>query len=114
MIAPPKDASTTEVDELFERTILDLGIPPCPAILDRFTTEVRKDEPDYNKLASIIGSDVGLSAGLIKTANSAFFGLRQRVRSGGEALVMLGLKNSSRAIAGIILRKSFPNELLAK
>jgi HD-like signal output (HDOD) protein len=109
MIAPPKDASTTEVDELFERTILDLGIPPCPAILDRFTTEVRKDEPDYNKLASIIGSDVGLSAGLIKTANSAFFGLRQRVRSGGEALVMLGLKNSSRAIAGIILRKSFPN-----
>jgi HD-like signal output (HDOD) protein len=105
----PPDSRTTEVDDLFERTILDLGIPPCPAILDRFMTEIRKDEPDYNRLASIIGSDVGLSAGLVKTANSSYFGVRQRVRSGGEALVMLGLKTTSRAIAGIILRKSFPD-----
>lgn len=72
-------------------------------------TEVGKDEPDFNRLANIIGTDVSLSAGLIKTANSPFFGLCQRVRSGGEALMMLGLKASSRAIAGIILRKSFPN-----
>ena len=109
MIAPQQDSQPTEVDNLFERSILDLGIPPCPVILDRFMAEMRKDEPDYNRLASIIGTDVSLSAALIKTANSPFFGLRQRVRSGGEALAMLGLKSSSRAIAGIILRKSFPN-----
>ena len=104
-----QDSSSTEVDSLIERSILDLGIPPCPAILDRFMTEMNTREPDYNRLAAIIGADVGLSAGLIKTANSPFFGVRQHVRSGGEALVMLGLKASSRAIAGIILRKSFPH-----
>lgn len=109
MTAPQQDSQPTEVDNLFERSILDLGIPPCPVILDRFMAEMRKDEPDYNRLANIIGTDVSLSAALIKTANSPFFGLRQRVRSGGEALTMLGLKSSSRAIAGIILRKSFPN-----
>ena len=105
----PQESLTTEVDILFERYVRDLGIPPCPAILDRFMTEVGKDEPDYKRLASIIATDVSISASLIKTANSPFFGLRQRVRSANEALMVLGMKNSSRAIAGIILRKSFPN-----
>ncbi|ADL55632.1 HDOD domain-containing protein [Gallionella capsiferriformans] len=103
------DTSPSAVDNLIERSILDVGIPPCPLILDRFMNEARLEEPDFNRLASIIGSDVGLSAGLIKTANSPYFGLRQRVRSVNEALTILGLKPASRAVAGIILRKAFPN-----
>ena len=109
MNALPQDSHPSEVDNLVERSIIDLGIPPCPAILDRFMAEMGKDEPDYKRLVNIIVADVGISAGLIKTANSPYFGLRERVRSGGEALVMLGLKATSHAIAGIILRKSFPN-----
>jgi len=104
-----QDSTPTAVDNLFERSILDVGIPPCPIILDRFMAEMRKDDPDYPRLANIIGSDVGLSAGLIKTANSPFFGMRQRVRSVNEALMILGLNTASHAVAGIILRKSFPN-----
>ena len=99
----------TELDELFERSILELGIPACPAILNRFMIEIRKDEPDYVRLESIIESDVSLAGGLIKTANAPFFGLRKRARSVKEALIMLGLKTSSQAIAGIILHHSFPN-----
>lgn len=104
-----KDSAPTEVDSLFERSIVDIGIPPCPAILNRFMLEAAKDEPDYNRLASIIVTDVGLSAGLIKTANSPFFGMRQRIRSVNEALAILGLNVASRAVAGIILRNTFPN-----
>lgn len=103
--APPPSA----VDNLIERSILDIGIPPCPIILDRFMVELRQDEPDFTRLANIIGTDVGLSAGLIKTANSPFFGTRQRVRSVKEALAILGLKTTSRAVAGLILSKAFPN-----
>lgn len=99
------------LDSLFEQTVLDLGIPPCPAILTRFMDEAQKDEPDYQRLATIISADVSLSASLIKTANSPFFGVRQRVRSINEALMLLGLNIASRAVAGIILRKSFPAEL---
>ena len=103
------DSTPSEVDNLIERSILDVGIPPCPLILDRFITETRREDPDFKRLASIIGTDVGLSAGLIKTANSPFFGMRQRVRSVNEALTILGLKSASRAVAGIILREAFPN-----
>lgn len=97
------------VDNLFERAILNIDIPPCPAILQRFMDEANKEEPDYKRLANIISTDVSLSAGLIKTANSPFFGIRQRVRSANEALAILGLKISTQAVAGIILRNSFPN-----
>jgi len=99
----------TAVDNLIERSILDIGIPPCPIILERFMTEARQDEPDFKRLANVIGTDVGLSAGLIKTANSPYFGMRQRVRSVNEALVILGLKTASRAVAGLVLSKAFPN-----
>lgn len=103
-----KDPRPTEVDSLFERSVIDVGIPPCPVILERFMTEADKDEPDYHRLAGIIGTDVGLSAGLIKTANSPYFGMRQRVRSVNEALAVLGLNTASRAVAGIVLRNAFP------
>jgi HD-like signal output (HDOD) protein len=103
------DPLPSKVDNLLERSIHDLGIPPCPVVLDRFMAEARKDEPDYKRLAGIIGTDVSLSAGLIKTANAPFYGIRQRVRSVNEAITVLGLMPSSRAVAGIILRKSFPH-----
>ncbi len=104
-----RDSSPTEVDSLFERAIIDVGIPPCPIILNRFMDEAEKDEPDYHRLAAIISTDVGIAAGLIKTANSPYFGMRQRVRSVNEALAVLGLNTASRAVAGIVLRNAFPH-----
>lgn len=105
----PDSTSHQGIDTLLEQSLLDIGIPPCPAILDRITAEMRKDEPDYNRLASIIMADVGLSASLVKTANSPYFGVRRLVRSVNEALMILGLNISQRAIAGIILRQTFPD-----
>ncbi len=104
-----QDFRPTPVDNLFERSIIDIDIPPCPVILNRFMVEAEKNEPNYIHLTDIIEADVAISASLIKTANSPFFGMRQRVRSVREAHSMLGLKTSSRAVAGIILRNSFPN-----
>ena len=107
------DAPQTQssVDTLMESTLKDIGIPPRPAILERISSEMLRDEPDYKRLANIISADVSLSAGLIKTANSPFFGYRIRARTINEALMLLGLDVASRAIAGIILRKVFPSSL---
>jgi HD-like signal output (HDOD) protein len=106
---PTHTESTAEENAFLERAILDLGIPPCPTILLRFMEEMRKDEPDYDYLTSLISADINISAGLIKTANSPFFGLRSKARSGGAALMILGLKATSVAVAGIVLRNTFPN-----
>jgi HD-like signal output (HDOD) protein len=108
-ISNSQDSSVaTDIHHIVELSIKKIGIPPCPAILSRVIDETNKEDPDYQHLASIINSDVALSAGLIKVANSVYFGARQRARSVREALTIIGLKAASRAIAGIALRQAFP------
>ncbi|MBI1175110.1 MAG: HDOD domain-containing protein [Sideroxydans sp.] len=96
------------IDTLFEQSMRDIEIPPCPDILNNIMEEARKSEPDFNRLASLIKADVSLSAGLIKTVNSPYFGMRRRVGTIHDALIVLGLDVSKRAIAGIVLRDIFP------
>ncbi|MER2516133.1 HDOD domain-containing protein [Candidatus Accumulibacter phosphatis] len=93
---------------VLERTIRDIDIPPRPTIIDRICHEMRKDMPNFTLIGQQIGADVSLAAGLIKTVNSPYFGCRSRCRSVQEALLMLGLDASSRAIAAISLRQAFP------
>ncbi|CAB1368108.1 HDOD domain-containing protein [Denitratisoma oestradiolicum] len=105
--------STSAVDShrvgaLLESSIRDIDIPPRPAILERIVTEMHRDEPDFMHLSIIISADVSLAAGLIKTANSPYFGIRRKVRSIKEALMVLGLRAASHAIAGLVLRQIFP------
>lgn len=107
----PATSDTNQVGALLGNAIRDIGIPPCPTILNQINAEMGKDEPDLKHLDRIICSDVALAAGLIAIANSPFFGFQTRVRSVHEALLMLGLSIASRAIAGLILRKVFPNTL---
>ena len=96
------------VEGLLENALQDTGIPSRPAILDRVHVEMGREEPDLNLLARIISADVALSGGLISIANSPYFGFHGRVRSVNEALMVLGLNVSCRAVAGLILRKLFP------
>jgi EAL and modified HD-GYP domain-containing signal transduction protein len=48
---------------------------------------------DLRVLEGMITRDLGLSYRLLRYINSAFFGMRQQVRSVGHALAMLGLEN---------------------
>lgn len=105
-IAPPSSAG--QVEKLLGNAIRSIGIPPCPAILEQINAEMRRDEPDFKRLTGIIGSDVGVAAGLISIANSPFFATRTRARSVNEALMTLGLNAAGKAVAGLILQKLFP------
>ena len=52
---------------------------------------VTRDEPDVDEISTIISRDVTLAFSLIRLVNSAYFALRNRVRSVKQALVVLGL-----------------------
>lgn len=106
---PPHESPS--LDTTLEQTLKDIGIPPRPEIIDRIAAEMREDDPNFRHLGQLISADVSLSATLIKTANSPFFGFPSRAHSINEALMMLGLDVVSRAIAGISLRKAFPADV---
>lgn len=107
----PTEQDPAVVGFLLENAIRDIGIPPCPSILEQINVEMARDEPDLRHLDHFISSDVALASGLIAIANSPFFGFRRHVRSVNEALQMLGLSVAARAIGGLILRKLFPPSL---
>lgn len=103
-----EDQTPADLSELYAKTVLDIGIPPRPTILDVLAREIRSGEPDFNRISKHLSEDVSLSAGLIKTANSPFFGFRVRARTVAHALIMLGINTASKAIAGVALRNAFP------
>lgn len=52
---------------------------------------VTKDEPDIEEITNIISRDVTLAFSLMKLVNSAYFALKNQVKSVQQALVILGI-----------------------
>lgn len=59
--------------------------------LTKIMSELNKEEPEYQKIADIIETDLGLSYKLLKLANSVFFGSRNKILFTKQALVQLGI-----------------------
>ena len=94
---------------LLEQSVKEIDIPPRPLIIDRIREAMNEEIPNFKYVGQLINADVSLASGLIKTANSPYFGFQSRARSVDQALLMLGLDVTCRAIATISLRKAFPN-----
>ena len=62
------------------------------AVLDLLTV-LHDPDVEIDDLQRAIALDVGLSFRLLRYINSAFFGLRQQVRSIGQAVTLLGLEH---------------------
>lgn len=106
MTVPPKsEAFGSELNAALQSN----RIPPCPTVLILISQEMNKETPDFRFLAGTIAKDVGIAAGLIKLANSPYFGARRRVASVAESLMVLGIETVSQAVACIALGKAFPN-----
>jgi len=57
-------------------------------------------------VADIAGSDVAMSAALIRISNSSLYARRQPVNSVGQAVAMLGVKPTANVLTGFLLRNS--------
>ncbi len=108
MAAPnPSTSDTPSVERLLGKELSDIKIPPRPAVLSHIEKEMHSRSPNLASLGEIISVDVGVSASLLKIANSAYFGHCGTVRSIKEALQILGLNTVANAIAALSLRKAF-------
>lgn len=67
------------------------SLPVLPAVYHRLVKELEDKDASLERAGRILATDVGLSAGVLKTVNSAFFGLPRRVTSPEQAAAMLGL-----------------------
>ncbi len=58
----------------------------------RLMVEVTKDEPDIEEIERLIAMDAGLTYGLLKMVNSAYFALRKQTTDIHQAMIVLGLE----------------------
>lgn len=99
--------ATVEIAQDQARKIVgSIAIPPRPAAITRLMEENCREEPDSRVIGKIIGGDVSLAAAMLKTVNSPFFGLRQKIGSVPQAVSVLGQRNISNIIVGLSLRNS--------
>ncbi len=87
-------------DEILSNII----IPPRPSILLKFQ-QAQEQDADLAYIAELIAQDMGLSAAVLKTINSAYYGLSEKVTSLKVAVSLLGMKQISMLVTGLSLRK---------
>lgn len=103
----PTTLNSDAIESRMKIEIRDIGIPPRPTILVQIEQETAKDEPDFIHLAKLLSKDVGLSAGVIKIANSPYFSFGKKVPTVQEALLVLGLKVVVNTVSGLALQQVF-------
>jgi HD-like signal output (HDOD) protein len=84
--------------------VKDLAIPPRPEIVSLLFEEMSRDEPDLRRITGRIAADVGLSAAMLKVANSPAIGLTRKARSIAQAVDVLGMRNVASIATGLAIR----------
>lgn len=82
-------------------------VPVKPEILTSIDLLMAQQEPNIEKIAGLISSDVGLSASILKIINSPMYGMNRRISKIKQAVMMLGLKTINSLVTAILLKQSF-------
>lgn len=94
-------------DEQIRGVLQGISVPPQPQIMVDLQMEQIAADPDLRAIARLIGQDPGLSGALLKTVNSPWFGLANRIASIQQAVNLLG----SRSVINLINAQSIRGEL---
>lgn len=79
-------------------------IPPMKMIYLQLIEKINSHDVDFSELAEIVIRDVALSYKLLKLVNSSAFGLRSKVESVRQALVVLGTNEIKKLVSLLILQ----------
>jgi len=85
-------------------------IPAKPEILTEIQELMKESEPDIERIASIISSDVGLSAAILKIINSPVYGMQRTISEIKQAVMMLGLKTINGLVMALLLKESIKGD----
>ncbi len=87
---------------------LNIDLPACPQTLVKLSLLMADDNASIDQMASLIETDMALSAAVVRTVNSALFGLLKRVESVHDGIRYLGMAQVAGLTYEIGLRGAFP------
>jgi HD-like signal output (HDOD) protein len=83
------------------------ALPAAPKIAQRLITTFDQEEVDMLQVAALIEEDPVLTAKMLRTANSAFFGLTRSVSTAREAINVMGLIKVRALVIAAAFGESF-------
>jgi len=93
---------------------LDIDLPACPQVLVQLSVLMHDEGANLRIIAELIETDMALASAVVRTVNSAYFGLQRRVESVPEAVRYLGTREVSALTFEIGLRGAFPERPILK
>ncbi|MCG3180319.1 MAG: hypothetical protein BIFFINMI_02678 [Phycisphaerae bacterium] len=79
------------------------NLPSIPTVAMEVLKIARSDDIDLHEIAALVSNDPALTSKVIKTVNSPFYGLAQRVSTISAALVILGIEAVKTLVLGFSL-----------
>jgi putative nucleotidyltransferase with HDIG domain len=83
-----------------------MSIPTQPKIISEIRQEVNHPNANLERITELVSKDVNMSAKLLKTVNSAFYGLREKVDSIHRAISLIGMKSFNNLIVTAFLQEA--------
>ncbi len=87
---------------------LDIELPASPPATLRLAGLLAKEDVSVAEVAEVIEGDLALAAAVVRTVNSAMFGVLRRVETVAEAVMFLGMREVSGITLELGLRTRFP------
>jgi len=85
------------------------NLPPFPMVAQRALLLVNKTEVSIQELVEVVKFDPGITANILRIANSAYFGLRREIHSLHQALLLLGTQELLKIIIASGATRLFGN-----
>jgi len=92
----------------FAKLFKGIEIPQLPEAVACLINEFNQTEPDIPRLTQVISSDVEISTKVLRTVNSAFYGLANEVASVQNAITLLGLRSIRSIALSYTMKSSVP------
>ncbi len=90
----------------FEQIFGEFILPPCPEVVLRLTEAINDPDVFIDQVVQILETDAALTSLILKTVNSALYGLPGNVSSVFKAVSILGLKEIENIALGYAMRKA--------
>ncbi len=86
--------------EVLETIKKSAAVPSMPQVVLRFLEIMQDPEFEYSDLVKVLSADPGTVSELLRLANSALFGVRNKVVAPKQALTLLGPKRTRSLLLG--------------
>lgn len=83
-----------------------IEIPACPRVIIEMTRAQNQASPDIRVISKLAEQDPAMTAALLKTVNSPYFGLRSKILSVSQATMFLGMRNVINIVTAIALKNA--------